>query len=87
LTASLTRIPEGCGRVQISRFSGRLSVADAIDVMDGLPFHQAPAEKFLGHEDVLGHITLAGTRMIRYAHHHVARLVPGAAAPPVAVGP
>ena len=59
---------------------------DAINVVDGLPCHEVSAEKFLGHKEVLEHVTLAGTRMIRYAHHDEARLVPGATAPPVAVG-
>jgi hypothetical protein len=61
-------------------------VADAVEVVDGLPFQQLTAEELLGYQDVLEDVAEAGARMIGHAHHHVARLVPGASSPPVTVG-
>jgi hypothetical protein len=72
-----------CPQLQVLR---AVVVSDAVDVVDRLSIHQEPAEEFFGHDDVLEHIALAGTRMIRDAHERVAGLVPCAASLPVAIG-
>src|SRR5579862_1948572 len=84
--ASLTRMPEGLGASPELQVFGAVVVANTVDVVDGLPFHQVQAKLLLGHQDVFQHVTEAGAGMIGHPHHEVASLVPRAASPPVAIG-
>ncbi len=55
-TASRARIPDGCGLIQSSRFSGRLSSLIPFDVVNGLALEQMAAENLLHDHNVLEHV-------------------------------
>jgi hypothetical protein len=66
---------------------GPVVVADAVAVVNRLPFDEVPAQELFGDEDVLEHVgALPGAWMSGGSDHHIAGLVPRAAALPVAVG-
>jgi len=56
-------MPDGCGRVQSSRFSGRLVIPDAVTVMDRFAVDQMAAQDLLSHEDVLEYVGTSGRRV------------------------
>jgi hypothetical protein len=59
--ASQARMPVGCGRTHGSRFSGRLSVLDAVAVMDGLVRTESRTQQLFHHEDVFEDVRAVGS--------------------------